>query len=88
MRIESGFDYDASYDELADEFCTHDSLYQAETINEIGLQFKIWSQDKKKTATYVQILEIAEQLNDSGKWFIRTLCEYMDGGSEGSEDKE
>ena len=75
MRIEHSFDYDAAYDELSDEFCTHDSDYQAETINEIGLQFKIWSQDKKKTATYVQILEIAEQLNDNGKWFIRTLCE-------------
>ena len=86
MRIESDFDYDASYDELSDEFCTHDSDYQAETINEIGLQFKIWSQDKKKTATYVQILEIAEQLNDNGKWFIKTLCEYMNGSSEGSEE--
>ena len=85
MRIEDCFNYNASYDELADEFCTHDSNYQAETINEIGLQFKIWSQDKKKTSTYVQILEIAEQLNDNGKWFIKTLCKYMDGRSEGSE---
>ena len=46
MKIEDGFDYNASYDELADEFCMHDSSYQAETINEIGLQFKIWAQDK------------------------------------------
>lgn len=82
MRIEHSFDYDTSYDELSDEFCTHDSEYQAETINEIGLQFKIWLQDKARTATYVQILEIAEQLNDNGKWFIKTLCEYVDDGSE------
>lgn len=79
MKIEHRFDYDATYDEISDEFCTHDSAYQAETINEIGLQFKIWSQDKKKTATYVQMLEIAEQLNDNGKWFVRTIYEYMDG---------
>ena len=85
MKIEHCFDYDAYWSELADEFCAHDSEYQANFFNEIGLQFKIWSQDKKKTATYVQILEIAEQLNDNGKWFIKTLCEYMNGGSEGSE---
>ena len=86
MKIEHCFDYDAYWSELADEFCAHDSEYQANFFNEIGLQFKIWSQDKKKTATYVQILEIAEQLNDNGKWFIKTLCEYMNGGSEGSEE--
>ena len=80
MRIEHRFDYDATYEELSDEFCVHDSDYQAETLNEIGLQFKIWSQDKQKTATYIQLLEIAEQLNDYGKWFIKILCEYMDGG--------
>ena len=85
MKIEHCFDYDAYWSELADEFCAHDSEYQANFFNEIGLQFKIWSQDKKKTATYVQILEIAEQLNDNGRWFIKTLCEYMNGGSEGSE---
>lgn len=88
MKIKHSFDYDVTCYELSDEFCAHDSLYQAETINEIGLQFKIWSLDKKKTATYIQILEIAEQLNYNGKWFIKILCEYMDGGSEGSEDKE
>lgn len=87
MRIQYDFDYDAYCGEIAGEFCAHDSEYQAKTLNIIGEQFKIWSQDKKKTATYVQILEIAEQLNDSGKWFIRTLCEYMDGKAE-SEDKE
>ena len=82
MRIEHSFDYDAGYDEISDEFCTHDSEYQAEALNEIGLQFKIWSQDKKRTATHVQLLEIAEQLNDNGKWFIETLCEYMRGDTE------
>ena len=80
MRIEHTFEYNADCNEIADEFCNHDSTYQAETINEIGLQFKIWSQDKTKTMTHVQILEIAEQLNDNGKWFIETLCGYMKGG--------
>jgi hypothetical protein len=79
MRIKHAFEYDADYDEISDEFCTHDSYYQAETINEIGLQFKIWAKDKEKTMTYVQILEIAEQLNDNGKWFIKTLCDFMKG---------
>lgn len=80
MRIEHAFEYDAYHTEIADEFCAHDSEYQAEVINDIGLQFKIWLQDKAKTMTHVQILEIAEQLNDNGKWFIETLCEYMKGG--------
>lgn len=82
MRIQYDFNYDAYCGEIADEFCANDSEYQAETLNIIGEQFKIWSQDKKKTATYVQMLEIAEQLNDNGKWFIRTICEYMDGKAE------
>ena len=86
MRIEYDFDYAAYSGDIADEFCANDSEYQAEVLNIIGQQFKLWSQDKKKTATYVQILEIAEQLNDNGKWFIKTLCEYMDGGSEGSKE--
>ena len=86
MRIEYDFEYDAYWHEISDEFCAHDSEYQANVLNAIGTQFKLWSQDKKKTATYVQILEIAEQLNDNGKWFIETLCEYMNGGSEGSEE--
>ncbi len=86
MRIESGFDYDASYDELADEFCTHDSSYQAETINEIGLQFKIWARDKKRNMpAHRQILEIAGQLNDDGKRFIKELYECTNSGSEGSK---
>ena len=86
MRIEHSFDYDAYWHELSDEFCAHDSEYQANVLNAIGTQFKIWSKDRTKTATYVQMLEIAEQLNDNGKWFIKTLCEYMNGGSEGSEE--
>ena len=80
MRIEQTFTYDAYYTEIADEFCAHDSDYQAEAIYSIGLQFKIWTHDKTKTSTFIQLLEIAEQLNDNGKWFIKTLCEYMDGG--------
>lgn len=87
MRIEQSFEYDAWWLELADEFSAHDSEYQAKFFNEIGLQFKLWSKDKKRTATYVQMLEIAEQLNDDGKWFIRTICEYMDGKAE-REDME
>lgn len=87
MRIQHDFEYDAYSGEIASEFCAHDSEYQAESLNIIGQQFKIWSQDKKRTATYIQLLEIAEQLNDDGKWFVKTLCEYMDGKAE-SEGKE
>lgn len=79
MRIEQSFEYDAYWHELSDEFCAHDSEYQANVLNAIGTQFKIWSQNPNKTATYVQMLEIAEQLNDNGKWFVETLCEYMRG---------
>lgn len=78
MKIEHQFEYDAYYTEIADEFCAHDSEYQAEAINSIGLQFKIWEHDKTKTA-HLQLLEIAEQLNEKGKWFIETLCDYMEG---------
>lgn len=79
MRIKHDFEYDAYSDEIADEFCAHDSYYQSNVINSVGLQFKIWSHDKKRTATHIQLLEIAEQLNDNGKWLIETLCDYMDG---------
>ena len=82
MRIQHDFEYDAYCGEIADEFCAHDSEYQAETLNIIGQQFKIWSQDKKKTSTFIQFLEIAEQLSDNGKWFVETLCEYMSGKAE------
>lgn len=79
MKIEHKFEYDAHYTEIADEFCAHDSEYQAETINSIGLQFTIWAHDKTRTATHIQLLEIAEQLDEKGKWFIKTLCDYMEG---------
>lgn len=79
MRIEHGFDYDAYWYEISDEFCAHDSEYQANTLNAIGTQFKVWEQDKTKTATNIQLLEIAEQLNDKGRWFIETLYDYMRG---------
>lgn len=79
MKIEHKFEYDASFTEIADEFCAHDSEYQAESINSIGLQFKIWEQDKTRTATHIQLLEIAEQLDEKGKWFIEVLYDYMKG---------
>ena len=79
MRIQHDFNYDAYYTEIADEFCAHDSDYQAEAINSIGLQFKIWEHDKTRTSTHIQLLEIAEQLNDNGRWFIDTINDYMRG---------
>lgn len=79
MRIEHDFEYDAYYTEIANEFCAHDSEYQANFFNDIGEQFKAWSRDKTRTATYIQILEIAQQLNEDGKWFIDTLHDYMKG---------
>lgn len=86
MRIEYSFDYDATSDELSDEFCEHDSEYQAEVINSIGLQFKIWEHDITRTSTHIQLLEIAEQLNDKGKWFIQILCDYMKEAKERMND--
>lgn len=80
MKIEHNFEYDAYYTEIADEFCAHDSEYQANTINNIGLQFMEWAHDKTRITTYIQyiqLLEIAEQLNEKGKWFIETLYDYM-----------
>ena len=77
MTIEQKFKYDVHYMELANEFCAHDSEYQAKAINSAGFEFKMWGHDKTKTATHVQLLEIAEQLNENGKWFIKTLYEYM-----------
>ena len=79
MKIEHEFEYDAHYTEIADEFCAHDSEYQADAINNIGLQFKIWSKDKTRTATFIQLLEIAEGLDDDGKWFVNTLHDYIQG---------
>ena len=83
MKIEQHIEYDADYAEIADEFCDHDSEYQAEAINRIGLQFTIWAHDKRKmTGTYIQLLEIAEELNEKGRWFIKTLFDYMEGKAE------
>lgn len=79
MKIEHEFIYDADWEEIADEFTAHDSEYQAEVINIIGLQFKIWEQDKTRTSTHIQLLEIAEQLDDKGRWFIDTIYDYMRG---------
>lgn len=86
MKIKCEFYYSPDADEIADEFCDHSSDYQAEAFNLIGLMFKIWSLDETKIASYMQILEIAEQLDKNGKWFIRTLCEYID--SDSGESKE
>ena len=85
MKIEHEFEYDADWFEIADEFCAHDSGYQSDALNCIGVQFKRWSQDKKRPFTHIQMFEIAEQLDDKGKWFIQTLCDYMNdkGESEG-----
>ena len=58
-------------------FCVHDSGYQSDALNCIGVQFKRWSRDKERTSVFTQMLEIAEQLDDNGKWFIQTLCDYM-----------
>lgn len=85
MKIEHEFEYDAYYTEIADEFCAHDSEYQAGVINSIGLQFTIWSHDKTRTSTHIQLLEITEQLDEKGKWFIETLCDYMKGKAESEE---
>ena len=79
MRIEHDFEYDVYWHDLSDEFCAHDSEYQANVLNAIGCQFKTWAEDKTKTATYIQLLEIAEQLSDNGKWFIETLHDYLNG---------
>lgn len=79
MRIYHDFEYSASYSEVANEFTENDSEYQAKVLNVIGTQFKKWVEDKTRTATFVQILEIAEQLDDDGKWFIQTLSEYASG---------
>lgn len=79
MKIKCEFNYTPDADEIADEFCAHGSDYQAEAFNSIALMFKIWSLDETKIASYMQMLEIAEQLDKNGKWFIKTLCEYIDG---------
>ena len=80
MRIQHDFEYAADYMEIADEFTDNDSEYQADVLNRIGLTFKIWSQDKTKTFTHVQLLEIAEQLDESGRWFINQLSDFVKEG--------
>lgn len=87
MKIKKYFEYDADWDEIADEFTANDSAYQSQILNRIGETFKRWTHSKTHTATYIQLLEIAEDLDDNGKWLIKTLCDYMDDKAE-SEDKE
>lgn len=77
MIIKKYFEYDLDWDEIADEFTANDSAYQAQILNRIGETFKKWSKDKTRTATYIQLLEIAEDLDDDGKWFINTLHDYI-----------
>ena len=77
MTIKKYFEYDADWDEIADEFMTMDSAEQAQILDRIGETFKKWSKDKTRTATYIQLLEIAEGLDDDGKWFINTLHDYI-----------
>ena len=67
MKIEHKFEYDADYTEIADEFCANDSEYQADVINSIGLQFKIWEHDKTRPAT----LLIISPENSNIPWGIR-----------------
>ena len=52
MKIKHEFDYEADWDEIADEFTANDSAF-------------------------IQLLEIAEGLDDDGKWFINTLHDYI-----------
>ena len=86
MKIKQEFDYEADWDEIADEFTANDSAYQSQILNRVGETFKIWSKNKTKTATYIQLLEIAEDLDENGKWFIKTLYDYMRG--DGNEDSD
>jgi len=79
MKIKQYFDYDPAWDEIADEFAKNESVYQAQALNRIGLRFKNWAKNGNNTSTYMQLLEIAEDLDDDGRWFIKTLCEYMEG---------
>ena len=85
MKIKQYFDYYPEWDEMAKEFMDNDSVYQAQTLNAIGDTFKRWTKNKEKTATHIQLLEIAEELDDDGRWFVKTLCEYMDGNAESEE---
>ena len=78
MIIKKYFEYDLDWDEIADEFTANESAYQAQIFNRIGLTFKIWAKDKARTTgTFIQFQEIAEDLDDNGRWFINTLYDYM-----------
>lgn len=77
MVIKKYFEYDLDWDEIADEFTANDSALQSQILNRIGETFKKWTKDKTRTVTYIQLLEIAEDLDDDGKWFINTLHDYI-----------
>lgn len=77
MKIKYEFNYEADWDEIADEFTANDSALQSQILNRIGETFRKWSKDTTRTATYIQLLEIAEDLDDDGKWFINTLHDYI-----------
>lgn len=77
MIIKKYFEYDLDWDEIADEFTANDSALQSQILNRIGETFKKWTKDTTRTATYIQLLEIAEDLDDDGKWFINTLHDYI-----------
>ena len=77
MIIKKYFKYDLDWDEIADEFTANDSALQSQILNRIGETFKKWAKDTTRTATYIQLLEIAEDLDDDGKWFINTLHDYI-----------
>ena len=79
MKIKHEFNYEADWDEIADEFTDNDSAYQAQILNRIGETFKRWTRSKMQAVTYIQLLEIAENLDDDGKWFINILHDYMQG---------
>lgn len=75
MKIKQEFDYYAEWDELAKEFTENDSVYQAQVINRVGETFKKWVKEGR-AFTHVQLLEIAEELDEDGKWFLKTICDY------------
>ena len=77
MIIKKYFEYDLDWDEIADEFTANDSALQSQILNRIGETFKKWAKDTTRTTTYIQLLEIAEDLDDDGKWFINILHDYI-----------
>ena len=77
MIIKKYFEYDLDWDEIADEFTANESALQSQILSRIGETFKKWSKDKTRPTAYIQLLEIAEDLDDDGKWFINTLHDYI-----------